>query len=76
MSRHSGRWFINSIHSGLRDCDEHRYTKGGGGGGGGVQLLKDANGAEYLKYYLMQTLRPKEFQYLFTKLMLRKGLAP
>ena len=46
------------------DCfGEHRHAKEGGGGGGGrdVQLLKDANGAEYLEYSERQTVKPRAF---------------
>ena len=41
---------MNSIHLGLRGCDEHRHIKWGD-----VQLLKDINGTEYLKYSERQT---------------------
>ena len=37
--------FINSIHFGLRRCDEQRHMKRGD-----VQLLKDANVTECLEY--------------------------
>lgn len=43
-------WFTNTKHFGLRGCDEHRRMKWGD-----VQLLTDANGAEYLEYSERQT---------------------
>ena len=43
-------WFMNTKHFGLRGCDEHRRMKWGD-----VQLLTDANGAEYLEYSKRQT---------------------
>ena len=41
---------MNTKHFGLRGCDEHRRMKWGD-----VQLLTDANGAEYLEYAERQT---------------------
>ena len=43
-------WFKNTKHFGLRGCDEHCRMKWGD-----VQLLTDANGAEYLEYSERQT---------------------
>ena len=44
-SRFVSLLFMNSIHFGLRGCDEHRHMTWGH-----VQLLKDVNGTEHLKY--------------------------
>lgn len=38
-------WFMNSIHFGLRGCDEHRQMTWEDG-----QLIRDVDGTEYLEY--------------------------
>ena len=43
-------WLMNSIHSGLRGCDEHRQMCWSD-----VKLLRDADGTEYLEYCERQT---------------------
>ena len=43
-------WLMNSIHFGLRGCDERRQMCWSD-----VKLLRDADGAEYLEYCESQT---------------------
>ena len=43
-------WYMNTIHFGLRGCDEHRKMKWGD-----VQLKTDTDGTEYLEYSERQT---------------------
>ena len=43
-------WLMNSIHFGLRGCDEHRQMCWSD-----VKLLRDADGTEYLEYCERQT---------------------
>ncbi|KXJ06675.1 Uncharacterized protein KIAA1958 [Exaiptasia diaphana] len=43
-------WYMNTIHFGLRACDEHRQMKWGD-----VQLKTDTDGTEYLEYSERQT---------------------
>ena len=43
-------WLMNSIHFGLRGCDEHRQLCWSD-----VKLLRDADGTEYLEYCERQT---------------------
>ena len=38
-------WFMNSIHFGLRGCDEHRKMTWGD-----IQLIRDVERTEYLEY--------------------------
>ena len=51
-------WFMNSIHFGLRGCDEHRQMTWED-----VQLIRDVNGTEYLEYSERQT--DNELQWKF-----------
>ena len=43
-------WFMNSIHFGLRGCDEHRQMTWED-----IQLIRDVDGTEYLEYSERQT---------------------
>ena len=43
-------WLFNSVHFGLRGCDEHRQMTWGD-----VELHKEADGTEYLEYCERQT---------------------
>ena len=51
-------WFMNSIHFGLRGCDEHRKMTWED-----VQLIRDVDGTEYLEYSERQT--DNELQWKF-----------
>ena len=42
-------WFMNSIHFGLRGCEEHRQMTWGD-----IQLIRDVDRAEYLEYSARQ----------------------
>ena len=42
-------WFMNSIHFGLRGCDEHRQMTWGD-----IQLIRDVDRTEYLEYSARQ----------------------